>query len=110
MTPKAKRQDKLQFQLDLNKDKVEKHLKHIAIILGQKEFIVKLDADDMLKINYDLHIQYFGDVVERLEALNSVLNDPEVLLNISTKELRVGFCLIENIFKQIEAIKTRLKV
>lgn len=102
---KPTRKETLQFRLDLEKDQVDKYLQDIKTVLGEDP--AHLESGDCLKLTYSVSIGYFREVNNRLKALNRILHHPEVVLHVSTKELEHDFCLIQDVFRQIEKLRRR---
>lgn len=65
------------------------------------------DGDD-LKIHYQFNIQYFGEIVKKLKAVLTLLNDPIVIVNCNHEELLHGQCLIEEVLLGLKNIEAKL--
>jgi hypothetical protein len=101
------RNEELKFNLKLNKTKAEKYAEAIKCLL--KKEAPEIDAGDTLTLTYTLLIDYWGDVVERIKALKQILDDPDVVVAVSTEELIHGQCLIKELFDQLTVITNKLK-
>ncbi len=97
------RLERLAFHLALDKTKADIHAKDAKRVLGHD--LPEVATGDTLKLTYALSIEYWGDVAERLEAMNRILADTDVVVDISTQELKHGTCLIEEVFNRIATAK-----
>lgn len=97
------RLERLAFHLTLDKAKADIHAQDARRVLGHD--LPEVAADDTLKLTYAVFIEYWGDVAERLEAMNRILADTDVVVDVSTQELKYGICLIEEVFNRIATAK-----
>jgi len=104
---KPERAEKLAFKLTLNQDGVAKHEQAITTLVGHKT--PQPDADDELRITYDLHIQYWN-VVANLIALQEILSDPDVVVSVSANELKHGTCLIQDVLTELSKVQDQITV
>jgi hypothetical protein len=98
--------EELKFKLELDKTKSEKYAEAIKCLL--KADAPEIEASDTLAVTYTLLIDYWGDVVEKLKALKQILDDPDVVVAVSTEELIHGQCLIKELFEQLTVITSKL--
>jgi hypothetical protein len=100
------RSEEVVFFLNLDAEKARKHKQSAKIILGGDPTNV---ADgDTLKLTYTLSIQYWGDIVTRLKAIQRILEDPNVLVSVSTEELKHGRCLIQDVFTELAKVQEQI--
>lgn len=96
-----RRTESISINLLLNKKEADRYSEDIKLILREGRDR-KISQHDKLSIDYDFHIDYFGDVAERLEAVNRLVSDSNVLVNCSMEELEHGRSVIRDLFRQIE--------
>ncbi len=100
----VRRSERFRIQLTLDKVRAEKHAATLARLLIVDR---PLFGDDMLTLQYTLDIDYLGNVVEKLTAIESLLNDPGVVRHVETDELSLGRCLIQTILLKLNSIERK---
>lgn len=103
-TDTPSRSEEVAFFLNLDADKAAKHKQAAKVILGGSDPANVRDGDT-LKLTYTLSIQYWGDVVTRLKAIQRILEDPNVLVSVSTEELKHGRCLIQDVCVELAKVQ-----
>ena len=101
------RTERLHFDLCLDKTLADTHAADIELITGVKQ--IPMVEGDTYHVTYDVHLSYFGAVEKRLEAVNRLLNSPELVKQVTLEELTRGQSLFVGIIQQIEAIKAKLQ-
>ena len=97
------REEELSFKVILDSDLAKEHAADIAVVLNGK---VPTSGDgDTLVVSYNLKIQYWDNIAEQLQALCRILDNPDAIISVDTKELRHGYCVIEHLFNQLSVIK-----
>ena len=102
------RTEKTNIKLELDYDAHKKH--HAAVELLIPKFDTQVLPGDTLKIDYDFLIEYFDNVSVKLQAVQELCEDPDVVVDASCNRLQRGSCVIfdalkalENIIKQVKA-------
>jgi hypothetical protein len=63
-----------------------------------------MDKGDWLDIRYTLFCRYFGDIVEKLTAVQELCEDPAIVIDASCEELEAGRVLIFEVCKRLENV------
>lgn len=92
------RVEEVRFLVKLTEEGVSKHRKHVRAIVP----IPPLGSEDSLYVSYKLYIQYFGDVAAKLNALKTLLADPENVVEVSLDEVLQGQCLINEVLVSLK--------
>lgn len=92
--------ESVEFRLQLSKEQAEENKEAIDLILQNR--VPTVEPDDTLIVTYHLYIDYIGEVKKRLEAVLSLLNAGA---KGSFKELKTGYCLIQDVLSKIEQIE-----
>jgi hypothetical protein len=104
--PRVTRTELLQFQVSLDTEKTPQYYPEVQILCDGTWEVQK---GDILKLTYTLTLAYWSGVVSKLELLNKLLNDPKVLIQVSTRELTDGRCLIQDVLTQIAKIQEKIQ-
>jgi hypothetical protein len=59
---------------------------------------------DNINFTYDFSISYFGDVVEKLEAVGEICSDPAVVVAAECAILEKGRCLAYEILQKLDSV------
>ena len=95
------------FLLTLKKSAVDSHEGEIHALISSGPPLV--EESGVLKVRYEVWIEYFGSVERRLEAINRMLLDPSIILDADVEELKTGRCLIAEVLKNIDAIHQHIE-
>ncbi len=101
---RVQRTERLRIQLTLDKVRAAKHAAILdsLLIVNRPHF-----GDDMLTLHYTLDIDYLGNIVEKLTAIESLLNDPGVVRHVETDELLHGRSVIQTILLKLNSIERK---
>ncbi len=103
-----KRTENIKVKMELEKEAGSRHQLAIELLNGS---ISDLLEGDLLTVNWEFFIEYFGDISLRLKAVNKLCNDPDVVVSADCKLLEEGQCLIfetlSNLKQLIQTIKRR---
>lgn len=100
------RTETLKFRLVLDNGKVGKHKQSAKTLMGDQ--MPPTSDDDKLTIDYQISINYFGRIVCCLKAMQRILNDPDVIVSVSTEELSHGTCLIQDVFTELAKVQEQI--
>lgn len=100
--------ERLFFDINLNEAGYEKHVDDVQTVTGSKSRF-NLDGGGQLKVTYTLNLHYFGDIVEKLEALQSILEDHDSIVKVNLTELKTGESIIVGLLDRLRALKNSLK-
>jgi len=65
------------------------------------------EQDDVLNLTYTLYLEYFGEVAERLEAIERLSKDGAVIGG-SVDEINQGRILIFDVLKRLEKLTVKV--
>jgi hypothetical protein len=98
-----KRQEYCTFDMKLTTPLAEKYKETIETLLTGKSSIVMQD-DDSLKLNYHFFIQYYGDVAEKLAAVEHICRDPDIIVSVDCELLEKAQCLVYNALHRLNEV------
>jgi hypothetical protein len=101
---KGKREEKLLLQAVLDASQTGEYVKEVNEILEAKNGIVVREGDS-LRLTYTVFIEYWDHVSEKLVAFTRILSDPAIVVDVDTKELIHGQCVIEDLFNRLADIR-----
>lgn len=100
------RTEKLQFNLELDYAQSTRHHDNVKVVMGGNMPVVS--DGDTLRVKYDVHCQYFGEVVERLTAIREILTDPSVIFKAELGELEHGESLIVSVVDRLREVQAAI--
>jgi hypothetical protein len=103
----VEKQEEVNIRMTLDPAAYARHAQAVGVLVPNfKEQMLK---DDELKVAYDFTIEYFGNVVRKLEAVEKICSDPDVVVAASCPELEQGRLLVYEALKRLEAIIKSMK-
>jgi len=100
---KKLREEKYLCKINLDSKLAKIHAENIKILL--EDMPPSIDDGDNLTIIYNFMIRYWDGIANKLEALICILNDSTVIRSVDTTELIHGYCVIENLFNQLDKLR-----
>lgn len=97
----TQRHETIRFRLDLDHARAEAHRLAVRILNPTG---LRTEDGDTLRLSYQCHVTYAGEVVAALESIAELLDDPDVILHASLDELDYGRCL----FAEVVTALTRI--
>ncbi len=101
---KGLREETLLFHVVLDAPQAGEYVNEVKTILDAKNGTVVREGDT-LHLRYQLSLEYWDHVSEKLEAFTRILSDPDIVVSVDTKELQHGVCIIEDLFNRISDIR-----
>lgn len=101
------REDAITIKMELNEAACTRHAQSVAALIP--DFKEQLKKGDLLKVNYKLWVAYFGDVVEKLEAVKAICSDPDVVRTANCEELEQGRLLVYEAFKRLDEVIQQMR-
>jgi len=81
---------------------VERHRLALGVLLPYK--VPSMNEGDKLEVTWSFVIQYLFNTAIALEAINSICDDPEVILDVDCKALKEGEILIYSVLSKLQAL------
>jgi hypothetical protein len=97
------RSESLQVKLTVDKTLADKYKDEVACLNGGG---FPVHEGDILHLNYQFSIDYFGNIVKRFQAIRKLLDDPAVVRDVSLNELKHGESLIVELLDEIRKFQT----
>jgi len=91
------------FTLILDKEQASKHAKTLARLPGRG--VDELEDGGLLRVKYSLWLTYLGETAKTLSEINKLLADHDILIDVSTEEVKHGQCIVEDLFGQLTVTK-----
>lgn len=101
------RSETVKIGMNLQFEAYERHREAVRTLLPA--FDTRMSAGDDLKVNYTFSIDYFGDVVKKLTAVQELCEDPEIISDANCVTLQEGRILCYAVLKKLEAVLKGLK-
>lgn len=98
------RTEHVKFTLTLDKEKFDKHRKEVEAACDK--FFV-LQECDVLSINYNLYLEYFGQCEERLKGIQRLIDDG-VVVSCESEELIHGVSILLRMLDSLKHIHTHI--
>jgi len=100
-----------QISMSLNRDAVSRQIKAVETLLSpeQLETAEETKSADTLKVKYDFRIDYFGDIVEKLEAVRQICKDSKVVVEVNCDLLEKNRCLVYETMKALDKLIQTIK-
>ncbi len=106
---KPTRTESLGIRMDVDgKSAYTKHSRSLRDLPLTKP-IEDFEDGDILKVDYTLDINYFGDVAKALQAVADICSDPNVVVTASCADLTQGRILCYEAFRKLDAIIKRIE-
>jgi hypothetical protein len=97
------RSETLRVKLTVDKTLADKYKDEVTC-LSRGDFPIA--EGDILHLNYQFSIDYFGNIVKRFQAIRKLLDDPAVVRDMSLNELKHGESLIVELLDEIRKFQT----
>jgi hypothetical protein len=88
--------------MELTKDAADKHEDAVKTLI--RNLKTQLRDGDTLKVTYDFIVQYYGDIVRKLQAVGVICSDPSVVVTASCGELEEGRILVYEVLKKLDHV------
>ncbi len=106
---KSKRTEHCKIEMKIEKKEAIQYASELKLLLGCSH--PEMVKDDFLKFNWDFWIMYFGGIAAKLEAVNSICKNPNIIISADCELLEEGKCLVfktlTNLKQVIQTIKKR---
>jgi hypothetical protein len=104
----ARRSEQCKIKMVLENEAAHKHAKDVKVLTGldTKKLVA---AGDGLHINWELLLEYFGDTVSKLSAINRICKNPDVVLSVDCKLLEKSQCLVFDVFTRLMQVRQTIK-
>ena len=102
----ASRSEVVKISFTLNKSASERHslsIQALSLNPGQ------LGCDDTLYFSYTFRVDYYGDVLKGLAAVNDIASDPSVVREVKVEELIHGRSVILEVAAQLTRLIDKLE-
>jgi len=100
------RKETCQIIMRLNKTLCEKHRETAKTVKVLPNDVLE---GDILKLSYEFTIHYYGEIVERLKAVNKICSDPDVVIDVNCELLEESKCLVYEALKNLEKLIKTVK-
>ena len=104
----ACRSEQCAIKMTLENEAAQKHAKDVKLLSGLDPKKV-LREGDKLYVNWEFLIEYFGDTVSKLSAINRICKNPDVVLSVDCKLLEKGKCLVFEVFNRLMQLRQIIK-
>lgn len=100
------RAERLRIQLVLNSALANEYKTEVeSLVKGT----FPVNAGDTLTVTYEFCVEYFGQVVEKLRAITTLLRNPNVVRTVNLDELRHGESVIVAVLDEIRKVQACLQ-
>jgi hypothetical protein len=97
------RSEEVNFKIEFNREQVDLHRDLIHNFL---QYIPTLTNGDDLNLTYTIYIDYIGNIVKCLSALETLL-DAGVIIKADHEELNYGRSLIISVLNKIDDVQRK---
>lgn len=101
------RTESVRITMKLAKEVADKHEQVVKLLAPN--FAKQLIDGDTLNVTYSFCIDYFGDVVQRLTAVQKLCSDLAVVTQASCEELEEGRLLVYEVLRRLDMLITSIK-
>ena len=101
------RSETVKFRVKLDRAGIERHAEALRA-LGFKYLVDHCAEGDTGYADYSINIQYFGDVVTKLELFSSLLDDHRLVTEADFEELKHGKSIIVGLVQRLTQIQDKL--
>ena len=101
------RSETVKFRVKLDRAGVERHAETLTA-LGFRYLVEQCSEGDTGYADYTVNIQYFGDVVKKLELFSSLLDDYRLVTETDFEELNHGKSIICELVQKLTQIQEKL--
>lgn len=98
------RNERLAVTMILDKEMTMKYLDLLKVFTDWD-----VRGKDTVEIKWSFDIDYWGKVVERMEAVLVLINDGVIVRDIDLQELEHGYCLAGDFFVKYNTLRNLLK-
>jgi len=95
--------ENVKIRMKLSKSGLLHHLETIKL-LRPDVVDLQMGDEDSLTVSYDFTIAYLGNVAKALQAVQTLCEAPDVVMEASCEELEQGRILVYEVLKRLEAI------
>jgi hypothetical protein len=97
------RSEEVNFKIEFNKEQVDLHK---DIIHGFLRYLPVVTNEDTLNLTYTIYIDYIGNIVKSLSALETLL-DAGVIVKAEHEELNYGRSLVIDVLNKINDVQRK---
>ena len=101
------RREHVEIKMELDKAAYARHASAVRALVP--DFKLQMRGGDTLSVRYKFVIEYFGDVAEKLEAVQTLCSDPDVVQTASCADLEQGRILVYEVLKRLDAVIKQVK-
>jgi hypothetical protein len=101
------RREEVKFRVKLTRAGIDRHAETLSA-LGFKYLVEHIREGDTGYADYTVNIDYFGDVVRKLELFGSLLDDESLVTEVDFEELSQGRSVIAELAEKITRIQDKL--
>lgn len=95
--------------IDLELNKQESRKRHSLALKILLPVVPKTEEGDTLKVHYTFTCAYLQETALQLEAIGSICDDPDVIVNAECLPLEEGKILVFEVLKKLEAVIDKVK-
>ena len=100
----SQRQENIQVKLELEAEAAKRHTLALKLLLKRGIEEYTLHEGNTIKIDWEMVCSYLGDVAIQLEALGSLCDDPEVVVNAECPALIEGKVLVYEVLHKLKKL------
>jgi hypothetical protein len=100
------RREEIVIGLELDAARARKHDAEVRFLSGWD--LLCVEQGDTVHIDYKFRIDYFDHVCGKLEAVERIIDDPEVVKRVSVEELEYGRSVIMDVAAKLKSIIEKL--
>ena len=102
------RTEAIRINMKVKGSMYEKHRKAVNLLVPDYDRYANVQTDDTINISYKFWATYYG-VVQNLQAVQSLCDDPDVVVKVDCAELEKGRILIYETLKKLDNIIQHVK-
>lgn len=100
----SQRQENIQVKLELEAAAAKRHALALKILLRKGIEEYGLREGDTIKVDWGFVCSYMEDVAVQLEALGSICDDPDVVVNAECDTLMEGKVLVHEVLHKLKKL------
>ncbi len=104
----VRRIEQCTVKMMLKNEAAQKHAKDVKLLCGLDPKEIVKEGDD-LWVTYEFLINYFGDVVSKLSAVNRICKDPDVVLSVDCELLEKSKCLVFEVLNRLMQLRQTIE-
>ena len=100
----SQRQENIQVKLELEAEAAKRHTLAVKLLLNRGIEEYNLHEGDTIKVDWGMVCGYMGDVAVQLEAVGSICDDPDVVVDAECSALIEGKVLVYEILHKLKKL------